>query len=122
MELIEKDLTYKIRGAVFEVHRQLGSGYLEKVYQRALMLELAEAGLTCQEQHPISVNYKGQIVGDYFADILVENKIILEIKAQQQLKSEHQSQIINYLKATEINLGLLINFTYPKAQIERFVI
>ena len=122
MELVDKEITYKIRGAVFEVSKQLGSGFLEKVYERALLIELRERGLECKGQHPITVNYKGRLVGDYFADIVIEDKIILEIKAQQNIKPEHKAQILNYLKASNIKLGLLINFTHPKAQIERFIV
>jgi GxxExxY protein len=121
MDLIEKKLTYKIRGAVFEVYRQLGSGYLEKVYERALLIELNDLGITAESQSPIAVNYKGHVVGDFFSDILVENRIILEIKAQQGVKPEHKAQILNYLKATGLRIGLLINFTHPKATIERFI-
>ena len=122
MDLIEKELTYKIRGAVFEVSRQLGSGFLEKVYEKALMIELEYNGLVCENQFPIAVKYKSQSIGDYFADIIVENKIILEIKAQENIRPEHKAQLLNYLKATEMKIGLLINFTHPKAQIERFVL
>ena len=122
MDLIEKELTYKIRGAVFEVSRQLGSGFLEKVYEKALMIELKHIGLICENQFQILVKYKCQSIGDYFADIIVENKIILEIKAQENIRPEHKAQLLNYLKATEMKIGLLINFTHPKAQIERFVL
>jgi GxxExxY protein len=121
MELIEDELSYKIRAAVFEVSRHLGAGFLEKVYERALMIELESSGLGCKTQSPIGVNYKGILVGEYFADILVENRIILEIKAQQSIKTEHTAQLINYLKATDLKLGFLINFTHPKAEIKRFV-
>lgn len=122
MDLKEKELTYNIRGAVFEVSRQLGSGFLEKVYEKALMIELKHNGLICENQFPIAVKYKSQPIGDYFADIIVENKIILEIKAQENIRPEHKAQLLNYLKATEMKIGLLINFTHPKAQIERFVL
>lgn len=122
MDLIEKELTYKIRGAVYVVSRQLGSGFLEKVYERALLLELRNAGLECKEQKLIQVNYKGVAVGEYFADIVVENKVILELKALENIRSEHAAQLINYLKATGMKIGLLINFTHPKAEIKRFVL
>ena len=85
MDLIKKELSYKIRGAVFEVSRHLGAGFLEKVYERALLIELECSGLECKTQKPIDVNYKGRVIGEYFADILVENKIILEIKAQNSI-------------------------------------
>ena len=122
MELIEEELSYKIRGAVFQVSRHLGAGFLEKVYERALMIELESAGLNYETQKSINVNYKGRVVGEYFADILIENKIILEIKAQRSIRPEHEAQLINYLKATKLKLGFLINFTHPKAEIKRFVI
>ena len=122
MELIEEELSYKIRGAVFQVSRHLGAGFLEKVYERALMIELESAGLNYETQKSINVNYKGRFVGEYFADILIENKIILEIKAQRSIRPEHEAQLINYLKATKLKLGFLINFTHPKAEIKRFVI
>ena len=122
MELIEEELSYKIRGAVFQVSRHLGAGFLEKVYERALMIELESAGLNYETQKSINVNYKGRVVGEYFADILIKNKIILEIKAQRSIRPEHEAQLINYLKATKLKLGFLINFTHPKAEIKRFVL
>jgi GxxExxY protein len=115
------DITYKINGAVFEVNRVLGHGFLEKVYEQALMIELAESELKVESQVPIKVGYKGNIVGDYFADIVVENQVILELKAIESLQKIHEAQILNYLKATGYKVGLLINFTYPKAQIKRFI-
>lgn len=122
MDLIEKELSYKIRGAVFEVTRNLGAGFLEKVYERALLIELESYGLNCKTQFPIPVTYKGNNIGNFVADIVIENKVILELKAQQHIRSEHTAQLINYLKATDMKMGLLINFTHPKAEIERFVL
>ena len=116
------DLTYKINGAVYEVNRILGPGFLEKVYENALLIELKEIGLKAVNQISISVEYKGNVVGEYFADILVEDKVILELKAVDSLQKIHEAQLLNYLKATGIKLGLLINFTYPKAEIKRFVV
>ena len=118
MEL--NDITYKINGAIFEVNRELGSGFLEKVYENALLIELANAGLKMEKQIPIKVKYKGREVGEYFADIVVENQVILELKAVGSLQKIHEAQLLNYLKATGIKIGLLVNFTYPKAQIKRF--
>lgn len=115
------DITYQINGAVFEVNRILGAGFLEKVYENALLLELREKGLNVESQVPIQVNYKGCIVGEYFADIVVENKIILELKCVKSLDKAHVAQLLNYLKATGFKIGLLVNFTYPKAEIKRFV-
>jgi len=117
-----EDLTYKIRGCIFEVYRQLGSGFLEKVYENALIIELRNNGLYVANQKPISVDYKGQIVGEYIADIIVENQVLIELKAVSNLSSAHEAQVLNYLKATNIKIGLLVNFTHPKAIIKRFVL
>jgi len=116
-----EQLTYLIRGAVFEVNRVLGAGFLEKVYERALLLELIERGLKAESQVPINVKYKDQNVGEYFADIVVESQVILELKCVDSLKKIHEAQILNYLKATGFKIGFLVNFTYPKAEIKRFV-
>jgi len=116
------DLTYKINGAVYEVNKELGSGFLEKVYEKALLLELSDRGIKAESQVPIKVEYKGKEVGDYYADIIVEKKVILEIKAVEALKKIHEAQLLNYLKATGYKIGLLINFTHPKAVIKRFVL
>ena len=120
--MLEDKTTYEIRGAVFEVNRVLGPGFLEKVYENALLQELKIRGIKAVSQFPIGVNYKGKNVGEYFADIIVEEKIILEIKAVEKLIGIHEAQILNYLKATGYRLGFLINFTYPKAEIKRFII
>ncbi len=93
-------LTYQINGAIFEVNRILGAGFLEKVYENALMFELRNRNLRAENQVPIKIEYKGELVGDYYADIVVENKIILEIKAIEKLLKVHEAQILNYLKAT----------------------
>jgi GxxExxY protein len=115
------DITYQIRGAIFEVNRVLGHGYLEKVYEKALMIELRNRGLGVVNQVPLKVTYKEEIVGDYFADLLVEGRVIVEIKAVKHLLKEHQAQLLNYLKATGIHVGLLVNFTKNKAEIKRMV-
>jgi len=115
------DLTYEINGAVFEVNRVLGAGFLEKVYENSLTKELAARGLSVQQQVPIKVAYKGFSVGEYFADIMVEDTIIIELKAIDSLKKVHEAQLLNYLKATGTKIGFLVNFTYPKAEIKRFV-
>lgn len=116
------DLTYQINGAIFEVSRTLGAGFLEKVYENALMIELRERGLKAKSQVPIKVYYKGNAVGEYFADILVQDKVILELKAVENLSKFHEAQILNYLKATRIQIGLLVNFKHPKAEIKRMVL
>jgi GxxExxY protein len=117
-----EELTYKIRGAIFEVNRVLGHGFLEKVYENALMIELQDRGLKAENQVPITVEYKNRMVGEYFADIVVENEVILELKAVESLEKIHEAQILNYLKATDFKVGLLVNFTHPKAVIKRFVL
>ncbi|WP_416137644.1 GxxExxY protein [Halomonas sp. HK25] len=115
-------LTYAIRGAVFEVSKQLGPGFLEKVYQKALAVELQDRGLHVEEEKPVNVYYKRRLVGDYRVDLLVENSVIIELKAQNQLPPSAEPQLINYLRATGFEVGLLINFTYPKATIKRIVL
>ena len=114
-------LTEKIIGCAFEVSNVLGSGFLEKVYERALVQELRIAGLEVQAQYPISVRYKEKVVGNFFADILVEKTIILELKALNSLDGKHQAQCLNYLKASNLNLCLLLNFGTPKVQIKRII-
>ena len=116
------DVTYQIRGAAFEVNRILGHGFLEKVYEKALMIELSSRGLSVENQVPLKVIYKDETVGEYFADLLVEGRVIVEIKAVTHLMKEHQAQILNYLKATGIPVGLLINFARNKAEIKRMVL
>ena len=116
-----KELTYLINGAVFEVNKVLGPGFLEKVYENSMVVELKKRYLKAQAQEPIKVKYKGEIVGEYFADIVVEDRIILELKAVESLKKIHEAQLLNYLNATDCKIGLLINFAYPKAEIKRFV-
>ena len=116
------DITYQIRGAIFEVNNVLGYGFLEKVYEKALMIELRSRGLRVENQHPLKVRYKEQIVGEYFADLLVEAQVIVEIKAATNLLKVHQAQLLNYLRATGVPVGLLVNFTRNKAEIKRMVL
>jgi GxxExxY protein len=120
MEL--NDLTYKVNGAIFEVNRVLGSGFLEKVYENALIKELQINGLVAESQVPITVEYKGDTVGEYFADIVVEDRLIIELKAVATLQKIHEAQLLNYLKAGNFKIGMLVNFTYPKAEIKRFIL
>jgi GxxExxY protein len=116
-----RELTYQINGAVYEVNKVLGAGFLEKVYENALLAELKRGNLSAESQVPIAVRYKGEIVGEYFADIVVEGKIILEIKAVESLSKIHEAQLLNYLRTTGITIGLLINLKHPKADVKRFV-
>lgn len=115
-------LTYLIRVAIYEVNRELGAGFLEKVYENALLVELIKRELKAENQVPIKVKYKGVEVGEYYADIVVENQVILEIKAVDSLQKIHEAQLLNYLKATGYKIGLLVNFVHPKAEIKRFVL
>lgn len=116
--MLEKELTNKIIKAYYQVYNTLGYGFLEKVYENAMYLELHKQGLDCKRQERIKVYYEGVQVGDYFADIIVENKVIIELKAAENLCYEHESQLINYLKATNIEIGLLFNFG-KEAQFKR---
>ena len=115
------DITNKIIKAYYSVYNKLGFGFLEKVYEKALLVELMRRGIKCENQVPITVKYKGTNVGEYYADIVVENQIILELKAIDSLQKVHEAQLLNYLKATGYKIGLLVNFTHPKSEIKRFV-
>ena len=112
------ELTDKILNVFYKVYGELGYGFLEKIYENAMVIELSKSGLNCMPQSPIRVLYDGQLIGEYFADILVEGKVIVEIKAAKSLIEEHEAQLLNYLKATEIEVGLLLNFG-PKAEVKR---
>ena len=114
------DLTEKIIGAFFVVYRTLGYGFSEKVYENALALELRKLGLKVEPQRRIVVYYAGQVVGEYLADIVVNGVVIVELKAVRQLLKQHEAQLLNYLKATRIEVGLLLNFG-PKAEFKRKV-
>ncbi len=118
MEYLHKDITDRIIRAFYNVYNDLGFGFLEKVYENAMMIEIASFGMNCCKQKPIEVYYKLKKVGEYFADIIVEDKVIIELKAAECLIPEHEAQLLNYLKATEIEVGLLLNFG-KTAQIKR---
>jgi GxxExxY protein len=115
----EEELTEKIIGCAMKVHRTLGCGFLESVYQRALLHELKKAGLQAVGQVPLKVMYDGEMVGDFFADIVAENKVIVENKAVESLCAAHEAQVVNYLAATQLNVGLLFNFGAPKLEFKR---
>ncbi len=108
--LIYKELTDKIIGSAFNVHNILGQGFLEKVYKNALAFELEKEGLECNVEVPLNVFYKGRKVGEYFADLVVNQKIVVELKAIAKIEKTHEVQLVNYLKATNLKVGLLINF------------
>ena len=118
---LEQELTQKILEGAFAVHNTLGCGFLEKVYSNALVFELRKIGLVCEQEVPFKVRYKDVVVGDYFADLLVEKRVLVELKACTGLDSVHEAQILNYLKASGIQVGLLLNFGKPKLQYRRFV-
>lgn len=110
MNLLHKDTTDIILKSFYKVYNNLGYGFLEKVYENALLYELRNQGLDCEKQKPIKVYYEQIQVGEYYADIIVNECIILELKAAESIAEEHEFQLINYLKATEIEIGLLLNF------------
>jgi len=120
--VLYEEITEKIIGASFEVINELGAGFLESVYQKALLLALIEYGLKAEAEVQLPVHFRGQSVGLFYADILVEGKIIVEIKAAKALVPEHQAQVINYLKATGIEVGLLINFGRPRLEYRRLTL
>lgn len=116
--MIYQEITDQIIKGFYSVYNTLGYGFLEKVYENALLIELRSLGLLVQKQVPIKVYFKEQQVGEYYADLIVENKVIVELKAAESLCEEHEFQLINYLKATEIEVGLLLNFG-KKPQFKR---
>ena len=116
--MIDDDLTQKIIGCAYKVHNTLGPGFLEKVYENALRIELEKLGLRVKQQEPINVKYEGHLVGEYYADLWVYERVVVELKAAQSLVKEHEVQLVNYLTATGVNDGLLINFG-PSVQVKR---
>jgi GxxExxY protein len=118
IEIKYEELTKKIIGVFYEVYNVLGPGFLEKVYENAMRVEFERLGVEVKCQCPIKVDYKGIIVGDYIADFLVENKVVVEIKAKSELSSFDNAQLLNYLKGTEKDVGLLFNFG-KRAEFER---
>jgi GxxExxY protein len=110
MTYLHQEITDKVIKAFYQVYNTLGHGFLEKVYHNALLIELAKYGFELKSQFPVKVFYEGVLVGEYYADIIVNDLVILELKAAETLCEEHEYQLINYLKATEIEIGLLLNF------------
>lgn len=105
-----KEMTAEIINSFYKVYNTLGYGFLEKVYENALSIELKKKGFNCKKQKPITVFYENEIVGEYFADLIVNDEIIIELKACETLIEEHEIQVVNYLKATKIEVALLLNF------------
>ncbi|MGH9779451.1 MAG: GxxExxY protein [Candidatus Acidiferrales bacterium] len=120
-KLLEEDLTEQVLAAAFKVHNTLGCGFLEKVYENAMVVELSRAGIAVEQQKTIQVKYDGVIVGDYQADLIVEGRVLLECKAVSQLDPVHEAQLLNYLRATGIRVGLLLNFGRTKLHHRRLV-
>jgi GxxExxY protein len=104
------EVTETVIGCAYKVFNQLGSGFLEKVYENALKFEMEKEGLKVSQQHPVNVYYSGQLIGEYFADLMVDDKVIIELKAVSELNKVHEVQLVNYLKGTGFKVGLLINF------------
>lgn len=117
-------LTYQIIGAAIETHRVLGPGLLERVYEDAICIELEERKIRYQRQKNIEINYKGRMIGDLIADVIVEDRVIVELKSVETLLPIHTAQLLTYLKLTNIKIGLLINFNIPilKDGVRRFVL
>lgn len=114
----DEELTKKVIGCAFKVHNSLGSGFLEKVYENALRIELSGAGLRVEQQIPNQVYYQGEVIGDFVSDLLVEKRLVVELKAIEKLTKLHEAQLVNYLTATGLDIGLLINFG-KSVQIKR---
>lgn len=116
---METDLTERVIGDAFEVANVLGSGFLEKVYERAMLRELTLRGLCVQSQVSFKISYKGQYIGEYLADLIVGDQLLVELKCVDRFCKEHLAQCINYLKASHLNLALLINFQRPTVECKR---
>ena len=115
----DKELTEKISGCGFNVYNRMGFGFLESVYEKCLIIELKNSNVKAESQVPISVSYDDTLVGDFYADILVEDHVILELKSVRQLARAHEVQLVNYLVATGKEVGLLLNFAEEKVQVKR---
>lgn len=121
-DFLHPEITEKILAASFQVHNTLGAGFLEKVYENALALELRARGIAYEQQKPIAVRYRETVVGDYSADLIVEAKVIVELKASTALDHVHEAQVLNYLRATGLRVGLLLNFGRPRLEYRRLVL
>jgi GxxExxY protein len=116
-----KELTEKIIGCAYRVYNKMGFGFLESVYEKCLMIELKKAGLMAESQVSINVEYEGEVVGEFVADVLVEGLIILELKSVRRIVRAHEIQLVNYLAATKIDIGLILNFAEEKVEVKRKV-
>jgi GxxExxY protein len=120
-KLLHEETTSKIIGTAFEVHAQLGCGFLERVYQRALQVELLRRGATAELEKPIQVQYKGVIVGDYDVDLLVDDCVVVEIKVAPQYDKRDEAQLLNELRATGLKVGMLVNFGRTRVEYKRLI-
>ena len=120
-KLLYADITEKIIGAAFAVHSELGYGFLENVYKKAMQVELQQAGLKCEIEHPIKVRYRKVIVGDFRADLLIDDVVIVELKTAKHYNADDEAQLLNELKATGIKVGLLVNFGAVKVEFKRMI-
>lgn len=118
--MLHEEITNVILKAFYKVHNSLGYGFLEKIYENALLIEMRNNGLKAEQQKPVKVYYEGNIVGDYFADIVVNDVVILELKSAESIRKEHIAQLTNYLKATGVEVGLLLNFG-SSAEFKRII-
>ena len=118
--LLHGELTRSVIGCAFDVINELGHGFLESVYESAMIIALEEAGISVESQKPIDASFRGRSIGNFYADLLVEEKVIVELKTASALAPEHSAQVINYLNATGIQVGLLLNFGNPKLEYKRF--
>jgi len=119
-KIIYKELSFKIVGAAMNVYNALGYGFLEKVYENAMMVVFEREGIRARQQAGTPVYFGGKVVGEYVADIIVEDKIIVEVKTASDISNAHRAQVINYLKATNLRLGLIVNFGKKQLEYERF--
>ena len=121
-DIVYIEISYKIVGLAMEVHSKLGFGFLEKVYENALMILFEKNEVPAKQQAPVKVYFEGRIVGDYYADILVDDKIILELKSVDKIIDTHRAQVLNYLRATGLRLAIILNFGKSSFEYERFII
>jgi len=122
VKIIEEDLIYKIVGKAMKIHNDLGNGFLEKVYENAMVLLLKKENIFVESQKAVKVIYQGEIIGDYIADLVIEKKIIVELKTVEKISNIHKAQLLNYLKVTGFKVGLLINFKNEKLEYQRYIL
>ncbi|MCX5774195.1 MAG: GxxExxY protein [Fusobacteria bacterium] len=120
--VVEEELVYKVFGIAMRIHNDLGNRFLEKVYENAMVLLLKKEGIEVENQKEIKVHYMGEIIGDYIADLVINNRIIVELKTVDKITNIHKAQLLNYVKATGFKVGLLINFMNEKLEYQRYIL